>query len=331
MSTGPENQQQSNCQRNRKKSKKSSPHTTLINQKTSTNVKYSDEVEIEIGDILHCDETHIYIVKEFLSNGRYGKVFKVQQKNKPNAESLACKIQAEKFEDESSIHRLLSHKHIVKFMDSFCANSYCFIFMEYCKNGTLRDLVRTRNGLTVFESRYFFHQIMLGVKYMHKMKILHRDLKQDNIFLAKNMQIKIGDFGLAKTVDAPQKKRSIAEQNRNHYKAPELFNGELYSTGTDIWATGVILYKMVFNRGPFQIDEHFMAATEYKFDFELENNDDLYEVLNDIFQPIHLRSDVNRCLNSEFLRGSKIPKKLPDSIRADSIHEVTDSDPSYEL
>lgn len=143
------------------------------------------------------------------------------------------------------------------------------------------------------------------------------------------MQIRIGDFGLAKLVSARQKKRTIAEQNRNHYKAPELFNGEIYSTASDIWAVGVILYKMVFNRGPFQIDENFMAATEHKFDFELEHNDELYDVLTDIFQPMHLRPDANRCLKSEFICGSKIPKKLPEWIRTEPIHEATDSDPSY--
>lgn len=293
----------------------------------STKVKYSNEVEIEIGDILDFGDPHIFTIVEHLSSGRYGKVFRVQQKKRPAAESLACKIQARRFKNESNTHQRLSHRHIVEFLHSFCSDQYSFIFMKYCENGTLGELVRTREGLTVFESRYFFHQIMLGVKYIHKMKIIHRDLKLDNIFLAKNMQIKIGDFGLAKPVDAPQ--RTKTEQNRNHYKAPELFNGALHTTASDIWATGVILYKMVFDRGPFEIDEHFMATTEHEFDFQLENDDDLYDVLSGIFQPTHLRLDAKQCLNSDFLRDYKIPSKLPDSIRAEPLHEITD-DPSYE-
>lgn len=322
---------QSNGQRKRKKSSKALPNVDRRVQNKYKPAMYSAEIQIAIGDTLYSDDTHKYTVEEYLSNGQYGKVFRVLQNNKPGAKSLACKVQLAKFKNESNIHRLLSHKHIVKFLHSFCSDRYCFIFMEYYKNGTLDDLVRKRDGLTVFESRYFFHQINLGVKYMHKMKIIHRDLKLDNIFLAKNMQIKIGDFGIAIHVNATQNKRTRSNQNRNHYKAPELFNGENYSTASDIWAEGVILYRMIFNRGPFKIDENFMAATKYKFDFELENNDDLYDVLNDIFQPIHLRSNVRQCLNSKFLCNSKIPKKLPNSIRTEPINEITDSDPSYEL
>lgn len=315
---GSKNQQQSNNHKKRKRSTKVEPY-------------YAHEIEIEIGETIYGEDTSTYTVEEYLSSGRFGKVYRVLPKNKPRSESLACKVQLVKFKNESNMHRLLSHKHIVKFLDSFCSNVYSFILMEYGKNGTLGDLVGRRDGLTVFESRYFFHQINLGVKYMHKLKMIHRDLKPDNIFLAKNMQIKIGDFGLAKSVNATQKKCSRSEQNRNHYKAPELFNGAHCSTASDIWAEGVILYKMVFNRRPFRIDEHFMAATEYHFDFELENNDDLYDVLNDIFQPIHLRLNARQCLKSKFLCDSKIPKKLPNSIRAKPIHKIAESDPSYEL
>lgn len=306
-------------------------NTNNKEQKMPKKALISDEIQVAIGDILHGDATHIYTVEKYLNSGQYAKVFRVLQKKNPKTESLACKVQLVKFKNEANIHRFLSHKHIVKFLRSFCSDRYCFIFMEYCKNGTLHDLVLKRKGLTVFESRYFFHQINLGVKYMHKMKIIHRDLKLDNLLLAKNMQIKISDFGLAKHVNAKQRKRNASEQNRNHYKAPELFNGGIYSTATDIWAEGVILYKMVFSRGPFKIDENFMAATEYKFDFELENDDDLYDLLKDIFQPSHLRPNAEQCLNSQFLSDSKIPKKLPESIRSEPIHEITDSDPSYEL
>lgn len=199
----------------------------------------SDEVQIGIGDVIYGNELNVYIIAEYLGYGQYGKVFKVVEKDRLRAEPLACKIQSIKFKKEPKIHRLLSHKHIVKLLSSYCSTRYCFIFMEYCKNGTLHNLVRQRNGLTILESRYFFYQINLGVKYMHKMKIIHRDLKMDNIFLAKNMQIKIGDFGLAIPMNATQTKRTKNEQNRNVYKAPELFQGEDYSAASDTWAVGV--------------------------------------------------------------------------------------------
>lgn len=323
-------QKQKSSHKKRSQFKKMLPTTDRKVHKTPAIIMFSDEIQAKIGDTIHCSKSNVYIIDEYLNKGRYGKVYKVIQKNKPKAKPLACKIQSVKIEIESTIHRRLTHKHIVKHLCSYCSTDYCFIFMEYCKNGTLHQLVHQRNGLTIFESRYFFHQINLGVKYMHKMKIIHRDLKLDNIFLAENMQIKIGDFGLAKRMDAQQTKKTRAEQNRNDYKAPELFNGVAYSAASDMWAVGVILYKMVFNRRPFKIDDNFMAATKFKFKFNIENNAELYEVLKNIFQPIQLRWDAKDCSNSEFIYDSEIPKRLPDSILVEPTNEIIDSDSLYE-
>lgn len=320
-------------QKNRRKKplvKKTMPTTTQAAESRPSTEMFSDEIHVQIGDTIQCSKTDAYIIDEYLSKGRYGKVYKVIQKNRPNAKPRACKIQTFKVDKESSIHRLLIHKHIVKLFCSYCSPNYCFMFMEYCKNGTLRDLVRQRGDLTVYESRYFFYQINLGVRYMHKMKIIHRDLKLDNIFLADNMQIKIGDFGLAKHMNETQKKNVRVEQNRSHYKAPELFKGKDYSAASDIWAIGVILYKMVFNQSPFQVDDTFIAAKKFKFHFNIENNDDLYEMLREIFQPIQSRPNANQCLNLDFLCVNKIPKTLPDSIHVEPTYEITDSDSLYE-
>lgn len=325
-----DDQKQSDSRKMRAHLKKTSVINKRKDQQIPSTMVFSNKIKVKLGDTIHCSETEIYIIDEYVSKGRYGKVYKVIHENNSKAQPLACKIQPVKMERESTIHRRLTHKHIVKFFGSYSSKKYCFIFMEYCKNGTLYELVHQRNGLTVFESRYFFNQINLGVKYMHKMKIIHRDLKLDNIFLATNMQIKIGDFGLAKRMSAKQGIKTKAEQNRNHYKAPELFEGIPYSAASDVWAVGVILYKMVFHQSPFQIDDHFMAATKFKFKFNLENNADLYEVLKNIFQPMHWRWDTNDCLNSEFICDSKIPNRLPDSILVEPSYDTTDSDSSYE-
>lgn len=334
-------EQQSKSHRKRKKSKKTKSRNNRKKQKTT--IIYSDEIQIAEGEIIYDWKSKAYVVDECLGQGRYGKVYKVTAEVNPRAKPLACKVQLytrpkylkKYFKNEAKIHRLLSHKNIVKFLSAYCSIRYSFIFMEYYPNGTLYNLVHERGGLTVSEARFFFYQIICGLKYMHKMNIIHRDLKLDNIFLAKKMRIKIGDFGQAKNIgnrNKKIKKRKTAKLKliKNHYQAPEVIKEGNYSAASDIWTVGVILYKMVFNRSPFEIDEKFLTASEYPFEFEVGIADDFYDILQDIFQPKHLRPDAKQCLYSSFLFETNIPKQLPETIRTVSIHDLTDSDPSYE-
>jgi len=69
--------------------------------------------------------------------------------------------------------------------------------MEYCPQKTLLDLIKKRNCLTEAESRYFMWQLAEATNYMQENLVMHRDLKLANVFLSKDMTVKIGDFGLA--------------------------------------------------------------------------------------------------------------------------------------
>ncbi len=71
-------------------------------------------------------------------------------------------------------------------------------------------MVKQRKKLTTREVRYFMHQILSAIQYMHDNKVIHRDLKMGNIFLDANMEIKIGDFGLATKLEfAEEKKKTV--------------------------------------------------------------------------------------------------------------------------
>lgn len=63
------------------------------------------------------------------------------------------------------------------------------------------ELHKRRKAVTEPEARYFMHQLLLGVRYLHENKMIHRDLKLGNLFLNDNMELKIGDFGLATKLD----------------------------------------------------------------------------------------------------------------------------------
>lgn len=95
-------------------------------------------------------------------------------------------------------------------------------------------------------------QLISAVDYMHSNRVIHRDLKLGNIFLNSNMEIKVGDFGLAAKLEfSDEKKRTMC--GTPNYIAPEIVEGSVgHSYEVDIWSMGVICYAFLFGRPPFE-------------------------------------------------------------------------------
>lgn len=95
------------------------------------------------------------------------------------------------------------------------------------------------------------HQLLLAVKYIHSNRIIHRDLKMGNIFLGKNYEVKVGDFGLATKLEfSEERKRTIC--GTPNYIAPEIIEGTIgHSYEVDAWSCGVICFALLFGRPPF--------------------------------------------------------------------------------
>lgn len=91
----------------------------------------------------------------------------------------------------------------------------------------------------------------LSIQCVHNLKILHRDIKSHNIFLMKDMSIKLGDFGIAKVFNST-KSRAQTMIGTPYYFSPEMCKGETYSYKTDIWSLGVLLYEITVLEYPFK-------------------------------------------------------------------------------
>lgn len=115
------------------------------------------------------------------------------------------------------------------------------------------ELLRSRRILTEPEVRLFLIQMIGAVKYMHSVGVIHRDLKLGNIFLDANMNIKIGDFGLAALLFSKNDRKKTICGTPN-YIAPEILYGrdKGHSYEVDIWSVGVIMYVMLLGKPPFQ-------------------------------------------------------------------------------
>lgn len=160
----------------------------------------------------------------------------------------------EKFRTELQIHAKMQHPNIVEFLRAFSHDNHTYVVLELCANGNLTDMVKARGCLSLPEVRRFMIQICGGVRYMHKRSVIHRDLKMGNIFLDGQMNLKIGDFGLAAVVADEHDRRTTLCGTPN-YIAPEILSkagSRGHDNKVDTWAMGVICYAMLVGTPPFQ-------------------------------------------------------------------------------
>ena len=203
-----------------------------------------------------------YKVITLIGRGGYGAVYKV--KNINTNELFAMKIylitesNKEDFisiENETKILSQLNHPNIIKLYNYFKVdNSFCLI-MELCEGGDLSKLIeqKRKSGkyFNEIEIKKYLYEICKGLDYLHSHKIIHRDLKSLNIFITKNNNVKIGDFGVSKQL-MNNNKYAYTFVGTPYYLSPEICSEKPYDEKSDMWSLGVVLYEMINLNKPFE-------------------------------------------------------------------------------
>ena len=143
----------------------------------------------------------------------------------------------------------LIHDHIVSIHEAIMYGNRVFLVMEYCPNGDLRQYINKSGALPESRARQFFGQLCLGVRKIHSMDLVHRDLKLENILIDSKLKLKIGDFGCARR----QMDKTLHTITGSYaYGAPELVQGNEYNgKKADVWSMGIILFAMVAGKLPY--------------------------------------------------------------------------------
>lgn len=153
---------------------------------------------------------------------------------------------------EVEILSSLKHTNIIRYRNCTQTKKKLFILMDYADGGDLAKFISQQRGKPIPEDTIldFFVQICLALKYLHDRKIMHRDLKPHNVFLAQGGIVKLGDFGIAKTLEHTHDMAKSAV-GTPLYCSPEICMGKMYNSKSDIWSLGCILYELMSLKRPF--------------------------------------------------------------------------------
>ncbi|CAD8081737.1 unnamed protein product [Paramecium sonneborni] len=194
-----------------------------------------------------------------LGEGSFGQVYKVRRKadkqtyvmKQINISKMNQRMKNEAL-NEASILAKLDSSYIVKYYESFIDKQLLCIVMEFCEGGDLHKLLKMQMGRPLSENQVwkFLIQTTLGLAYLHKNKVLHRDIKSMNIFLSKD-QVRIGDLGVAKLLN-DQNNFAKTMVGTPYYLSPEMCEEKPYNEKSDIWALGCVIYELCTFKHPFE-------------------------------------------------------------------------------
>ena len=214
-----------------------------------------------------------------IGKGNFGRISKIIRKS--DQKTLIWKEldygqmsekEKEQIVSEVNILRELKHPNIVRYYDRIIdkKHSRIYIIMEYCEGGDLNQLIKRckKTGEFIAEDIIWkiFTQVLLAIHVIHNHKegkILHRDIKPSNVFLDKDNNVKLGDFGLSREL-SNESKFAYSHVGTPYYMSPEQIDETKYNEKSDIWSLGCFLYELTTFHPPFEAKNQIMLAMRIK-------------------------------------------------------------------
>jgi serine/threonine-protein kinase len=155
----------------------------------------------------------------------------------------------------------LSHPHVVGVLDQGNDGNTAYLVMEYIKGHTLRDVLRDRGALPPRLALALIDPVVEGLGAAHAAGFIHRDVKPENVLIADDGRIKIGDFGLARAVTSSTSTGALI--GTVAYISPELVLGRPADARSDVYSVGIMLYEMLTGRQPFEGEVPIQVAYQH--------------------------------------------------------------------
>jgi len=213
-----------------------------------------------------------YQIIEELGRGGMGKVYKAldAEVNEKIAlklikpEIAVDKKTIDRFRNELKFARKIRHKNVCQMYDLGMAEGAYFITMEYVAGEDLKKLIRKMGFLSPGQAIAIAKQICDGLVEAHRLGVVHRDLKPQNIMVDEKGDARIMDFGIARSIEGKSITGAGVMIGTPDYMSPEQVDGKDIDQRSDVYSLGVILYEMVTGQTPFEGDTPFTIGVKHK-------------------------------------------------------------------
>lgn len=199
-----------------------------------------------------------YQILERVGKGLSGQVYKAKDILSDRLVAIKVITENSKKQDEYQFYKQMEHRNIVSYYNNFIHNGNRYLVLQYFPF-TLHKLCKNRR-LNQQEIKKAFRGIANGLMFLHGLGIAHRDIKLDNIVVSQDLsQIKFIDFGLCIDLAKCQNQKTKQFCGTILYMPPEILEKKAYNPKkADIWSLGILLYRLAFNKFPFNSRNQFM-------------------------------------------------------------------------
>ncbi|CAG8571663.1 15614_t:CDS:1 [Funneliformis caledonium] len=228
------------------------------------------------------EETKVWCLDDFemgdsLGEGRFGRVYMAREKT--SMKVVAIKVifkkeirennMVEQLRREVEIQSHLRHPNILRLYGYFHDKDRVFLVLEFAENGELYKRLQNYGPFTERQTACYISQIAVALSYLQKKKVIHRDMKPENLLLSNNDIVKVSDFGWAIHTSGLNQRRTTFCGTPD-YLAPEMIIENLgYDQKIDSWALGVLCYEFLVGKPPFMVEDigetyKKIATVDYK-------------------------------------------------------------------
>jgi len=263
-----------------------------------------------------------YKILEKLGEGGMGIVYKAQDTKLDRLVALkflptnltASPEEISRFEQEAKAISALNHPNIETIYDVDDVGGQKYLVLEYIPGGTLKSRLKQLKSedktFSLSEILDYGMQMAEGLAHAHKHRIIHRDVKTENIMMTEEGKVKLTDFGLAKLRGTVQKTKTGSTLGTAAYMSPEQVRGEEVDHRSDIFSLGVVLYELVTSHLPFKGD--YEAALSYSI--LNESPPSVKSMRPDV--PQALEKIINRCLEKDRTKRYQHADEIVADLRA---------------